>query len=230
MADRPVIGITGSNSRFPIAWWATKFAVKMAGGIPIRLTPKNFKKHKKEYFQGIIIGGGSDIQPSLYKEDDESATMLDIERDAFEIKMIEHALDANTPILGICRGAQLINIVLKGTLYLDISKIRKHTSNRRTIFPTKQAFIEDDSILLGITGSNKIKINSLHHQAIHKLGEGLKAVAKDKDDIIQAIEHPKHRFLIGVQWHPEYLTYMSRQFNIIKSLVNKAASIIPRKL
>lgn len=186
------------------------------------MTPGNFHQHKKDRFDGIIIGGGSDIDPGLYGGDDDGASQLDPQRDAFEIEIIEHALQTNLPILGICRGAQLINVVLGGSLYSDIRDLRSRTSNRRTPFPRKTASLEADSILTTLTNRQQLRINSLHHQAIEKTGRHLRVIARDLDDFVQAVESTEHRFLLGTQWHPEYLSYMKAHRMIFRHLVEEA--------
>ena len=222
MAHRPVIAVTGPDTRYPVAWWAARFAVFIAGGTAVRLTPSNFREQKKERFQAIIIGGGSDIDAELYGGENAEFSRIDAERDLFESEMIRHALDTDLPILGICRGAQLINVVLGGTLFSDVRPLRQRTSNRRTPLPRKTAIAESNGILLDAIDSDQWRINSLHYQAIDRLGEGLKVVARDLDSFVQAIESVKHRWLVGVQWHPEYLIYLRRQRGIFRDLVRCA--------
>ena len=222
MADRPVVAVTGPDGRYPIAWGATRLAVFLAGGTAVRLTPSNFREHQKERFQAIIIGGGSDIDAELYGGENTEHSRIDLERDLFETEMIGHALDTNLPILGICRGAQLINVVLGGSLFSDIRLLREHTSNRRTPFPRKTAIAESNGFLLDAIDSDQWRINSLHYQAIDRLGEGLKVVARDLDSLVQGIESVNHRWLVGVQWHPEYLIYLKRQRRIFRHLVCRA--------
>ena len=222
MDRRPLIAVTGSNSRFPIAWWATALAILWCGGRALRLTPVNFRQHKKDQLEGIVIGGGSDIDPGLYGGNDDGTSQLDPQRDAFEIEIIEHALDTNLPILGICRGAQLINVVLGGSLYGDIRSLRTKTSNRRTPLPRKTAILETGSTLFDLTRQQRLRINSLHHQAIRQLGRHLKVIARDLDNFVQAIESTEHRFLLGTQWHPEYLSYMKAHRGTFRRLVDEA--------
>ena len=186
------------------------------------MTPDNFHRHKKDKLDGIVIGGGSDIDPGLYGGVDDGASRLDPQRDAFEIEIIEHALNTNLPILGIYRGAQLINVVLGGSLYSDIRILRSKTSNRRTPLPRKTASLETDNILFKLTKRRQLRINSLHHQAIEKIGKHLKIIARDLDDFVQAVESTEHRFLLGTQWHPEYLSYMKSHRVIFQHLVEQA--------
>lgn len=230
MAHTPVIAVTGPDRRYPVAWWATSLAIRLNGGKPVHLTPANFRLHEKEMFDGIIIGGGNDIDPGLYKGEDLGLSKIDPERDAFEIEMIEHALDTHLPILGICRGAQLINVVLGGSLYGDIRGMRHLTSSRRTPLPRKTALLNEQSKLGQILACKRCRINSLHHQAIDCLGTGLQAVAFDLDDFIQGIESTEHRFLIGTQWHPEYLSYIGKQRNLFAEFIREARKAPPEVL
>lgn len=230
MAERPVIAVTGPDGRYPIAWWATRLAVFMAGGNAVRLTPSNFRGHQKERFQAIIIGGGSDIDAALYGGENADHSRIDSERDLFETEMIRHALDTDLPILGICRGAQLINVVLGGSLLSDVRLLREHTSNRRTPFPRKTAIAESNGFLLDAIDSDQWRINSLHSQAIDRLGEGLKVVARDFDSLVQGVESVNHRWLVGVQWHPEYLIYLRRQRRIFCDLVCRARECVAESL
>jgi len=230
ISGRPLIAVTGPDTRYPIAWWATRFAVFLAGGSAVRLTPLAYRQHRKERFQGIIIGGGSDIDPELYGGDDTGTSRNDPERDAFEIEMIEYALTQKLPVFGICRGAQLINVVLGGTLFNDIRGLRRLTSNIRTPLPRKTALVKAGTRLSRILGADKCRINSLHHQAIHILGRDLAASAHDLDNFIQAIESTQGGYILGVQWHPEYLSYLTKQRHLLNSFIQAAGKHVPREL
>lgn len=230
MAGRPEIAVTGPDGRLAFAWWATRLAVFLSGGRAVRLTPSNFREHQKERFRAVIIGGGNDIDAEMYGGENTGRSRIDAERDRFETEMIRHALATHLPILGICRGAQLINVVLGGSLYSDIRPMREQTSNRRTPLPRKTALSESDGILRKAIGSERWRINSLHSQAIERLGEGLRVVARDLDSFVQAVESTRHRWLVGVQWHPEYLIYLGGQRRIFRDLVARACESAPESL
>ena len=227
---RVVIAVTGPDTRYPIAWWATRLAVFLAGGTAVRLTPLTYKQHRKSRFQGIIIGGGSDIDPALYGGEATGSIRTDPLRDAFEIEMIKYALACKLPVFGICRGAQLLNVVLGGTLHSDIRSLRRHTSNIRTPLPRKTALIQAGSRLFGILGVGKCRINSLHYQAIKALGRDLTASAYDLDHFIQAIESTTGDYIFGVQWHPEYLSYLATQRQLLRSFIEAANRHLPQEL
>ncbi|GGO78692.1 gamma-glutamyl-gamma-aminobutyrate hydrolase [Marinobacterium nitratireducens] len=227
---RPVIGVTGPDHRFAPAWWATRLAVSLTGGRALRLTPLSYQQHSHDKLQGLIIGGGDDIDPSLYGGQDDGKAPIDPDRDRFEIEMIEHALQTQLPLMGICRGAQLINVVLGGSLFGDIRGMRSRTSNFRTPLPRKTALGIECRRLSQILGSRRWRINSLHHQAIDRLGDGIVVAARDLDGFVQAVECEQGREIIGVQWHPEYLPYLSTQRRLFRHLVDCARRSKPESL
>jgi len=222
MADlrRPLIGVTGPDHGWPLAWWFTHWSIVLVGGKAVRLNASNPDPPRP--LEGIVIGGGTDLDPSLYAGVDDGKAKRDSRRDEYEKRMIENALDEGIPVLGICRGAQLINVVLGGNLHQDVRPMRQKTSNRRTPLPRKTALVEPESRLHGLLECTRCRVNSLHHQAVDRLGEGLRAVARDLDDLIQGIELVGDAFVIGVQWHPEYLVYQRRQRRIFADLVRTA--------
>lgn len=144
----------------------------------------------------------------------------------FELLYIEKALKQDIPMLAICRGEQLLNTYLGGNLHQDLYKLRRHTRNRWTVLPMKTLLVEPDSHLNELLGTTRCKINSLHSQAINQLGSGLRIAGRDLDNIVQAVEEPTRPFLIGVQWHPEYLLYLSCQRNLFRALVESACQVI----
>ena len=186
----------------------------------MRLTPSRPKPPRA--LQGIVISGGDDIDPSLYLGTDDGTAPRDTPRDRFEVAMIDEALQGELPMIGICRGAQLINVVLGGSLHADIRHLRRITTNRRTPFPVKTAEIELNSRLHELMSCERARINSLHHQAVDRLGDDLRICARDRDGIVQAIEHRDERFLFGVQWHPEYLPQKREQLRLFGALCEAA--------
>ncbi|ACV27221.1 gamma-glutamyl-gamma-aminobutyrate hydrolase family protein [Kangiella koreensis] len=224
---KPVIAITGPNKgafgpRLLVAW-----AVRFYGGRPLQLRPGD--EQAQHEYDGVVITGGHDVEPVLYATEPEVEPKYDSARDAFEMKIIKDALKRNLPLLGICRGAQLLNVACGGTLFQQLHLHRKKTSNRWTIFPLKTLYKADteeasDSLLLSITGSDPSKINSLHNQGIDKIGDNLIVTGRDADDIVQAIEAPAIPFVLGVQWHPEFLIYMKSQRAFFKAVVKNAVN------
>lgn len=217
---RPLIGVTGPDHGWPLAWWFTRASIFASGGKAVRLNASH--PHPPRPLDGIVIGGGTDLDPSLYAGIDDGKARRDSRRDAFEKRMIEAALDKGIPLLGICRGAQLLNVVLGGNLHQDVRPMRLKTSNRRTPLPRKTALVEPGSRLHALLECTRCRVNSLHHQAVDRLGEGLRAVARDLDDLVQGVELVGEAFVIGVQWHPEYLIYQRRQRRIFADLIATA--------
>lgn len=217
MARRKRIAVTGSSKRVTPSWWCISLALRLVGAKPYRISVRHNSISLDEV-DGLIISGGEDISPEHYSGDDLPQAHVDPARDELEIKWIQEALEKQTPLLGICRGAQLINAVLGGTLIQDLRNLRQLTYNRPGLLPTKQVFLERGSSLREIAGKGKIRVNSLHHQAIDKPGSGLKVVGKDLDGIVQAVEKNSEGPIVGVQWHPEYLFYLPSQLRLFRWL------------
>lgn len=153
-----------------------------------------------------------------------SASSVDIDdnRDELEFGLIKKAADQNIPILGICRGAQLLNIHFGGTLDQDITSYYTEVPRVQSVWPKKRVEINENSMLHDILTFEKVWVNALHHQAVDELGKGLAVVAKEENGIVQAIEHTDWDFILGVQWHPEYLPQIPAQRRIFKKLVEEA--------
>jgi putative glutamine amidotransferase len=155
--------------------------------------------------QGLVLTGGSDILPAYYgQEPDPDLGEVDRERDAFELGLLTMADAADVPTLAICRGVQILNVHRGGTLVQHLPQSARH---RRNDTPKSQPVhavrIEAGSKLAGIIGT-RAEVNSRHHQAVDRVGSGLLVTARDAEDgVIEAVEDPTRRFLVGVQWHPE---------------------------
>ena len=214
--------MTGSARRWSPSWWATRTALLLTGARAERISVRHRPRH--DDYRGLVIGGGEDISPEHYGGDLHEQVRLDPERDALEIEWIEWALSRNVPLLGICRGAQLINVVLGGDLHQDIRGMRQFTYNRPGLLPTKQVALTAGSRVATICRRQRIRVNSLHHQAVRNCGAGLVVVGHDLDRIVQAFEHQDKRAIIGVQWHPEYLFYLPPQLRLFHWLVHQAES------
>ncbi len=135
---------------------------------------------------------------------------VDPQRDELELELLETFIPLGTPVLGICRGAQLINVYLGGTLDPDIYTSHEGLKRRRTVLPRKTVDIVGDSQLHRILRVSWCRINSLHHQAVRQAGHGIEIVARDRDGLVQGIESRDHDFLIGAQEHLEWLVFEPR--------------------
>jgi putative glutamine amidotransferase len=217
----PRLGVTGAARRLSPAWWCTRAALALCGARALRITVD--RAPPRERLQGLVVGGGNDISPEHYGGDIRQQVRLDPDRDRLEIEWIEHALERGLPMLGICRGAQLINVVLGGNLHQDIRDMRRLTHNRPGLLPTKRVRLEPDSRLAGVCRRDRLLVNSLHHQAVDRAGVALEVVGRDRDHIAQAFESTDGRPILGVQWHPEYLFYLPSQLAIFRWLVHTAA-------
>lgn len=219
--SEPLIGVTGADGGPPVAWWFIRWALWRVGARAERMTPS--RPGRVEALDGIVISGGDDIDPALYLPHAPERAPMDPERDRFEIAALRHVIDTDMPVLGICRGAQLLNVVLGGNLHTDLRPLRRLTSNRRTPLARKTLHIFPETELHGLLGEDRVRINSLHHQAINHLGDHLVVSGRDLDGFVQAVEMPGRRFLLGVQWHPEYLPLHGNQLGLFRALVQAAA-------
>lgn len=223
MKKRPIIGISSSiivdqGGMFPgyKRSYVNKDyvdAVIENGGVPF-IIPFNENeeviKEQVKCIDGLIISGGHDVDPNNYGEEP-SQRLGEIfpERDEYEYRLLKYSKEKNIPILGICRGLQVINTYEGGSLYQDLSyiggEILKHSQGHRPELKTHKIKIEENSILMDILKEKEVKVNSFHHQVIKEVAPDYKVVAKAEDGVIEAIEHKSYPFLLGVQWHPEML-------------------------
>ncbi|QDU65227.1 gamma-glutamyl-gamma-aminobutyrate hydrolase family protein [Engelhardtia mirabilis] len=220
-ASRPLIGVTGPRAGAVGARACIQLGLRFAGARVVQLRPGDRFAH--EDFAGIVISGGDDVEPTLYRAERQPRRRYDPERDAFEADVIDAALEGGRPILAICRGMQLLNVRLGGDLIWDLRPHRKLTSNRSTLLPLKTLVVTEPSLLHRTLGRGRTSINSLHTQAVGALGLGLRSVGHDLDRIVQAVELDGREFVLGVQWHPEYLLYAAAQRRLFARLVAVAA-------
>ncbi|HEX4774560.1 MAG TPA: gamma-glutamyl-gamma-aminobutyrate hydrolase family protein [Candidatus Saccharimonadales bacterium] len=216
-------------------------AVVHAGGAPFFIPIiDNEVVLRKLYEQchGLMLSGGGDIDPALYRAKPlplpkKSHQMLSPQRDRQELLLLKWALEDDKPVLGICRGMQLINVALGGSLYQDLATEMPEAANHELSALQKDfnhlahtLKIDSDSKLSHILGTDAVKTNALHHQAIKQLGKGLVATAHAEDGIIEAIELPDKHFVIGVQSHPETLEMATEiSWNkLFKAFVKAAAA------
>lgn len=154
-----------------------------------------------------------------------SKKKIDNDRDELEFGLIKKAIDKNIPILGICRGAQLLNIHFGGTLHQDIANFYTEVPKIHSVWPKKKVQIDEESKLYEIVKLKCAWVNALHHQAVDKLGNQLRVVAREETGVVQAIEYEQRNFILGVQWHPEYMPQIPAQRRIFKELVDEAKNV-----
>lgn len=222
--QRPLIGVTGPARRGRILWLFNRHAVNRSGGLPVPIRPS--RPFDLNRLDGLVIAGGADVDPALYGQPNRSCRHLDPLRDRLESELIHWALRHQKPLLAICRGAQLLNVALGGTLHQEASLIypgfrptagafRKLTL-RRPIHIIKHGWL---SSLIG-TGKKTHLVNSLHHQAIDVVAPELEVVAIDEHGMVQAVEPAdKSFFALGVQWHPEMMLQSSVQMSLFRGLI-----------
>jgi putative glutamine amidotransferase len=259
---RPIIGVTGPDHGGESAWWFSRLAVWMGGGHAVRITPLH--PRAIETLEGLILGGGADVDPKLYDLEDvptlaraaaaagsaaprtlaaqllslilfpltwlsrklaghAKIASVDPARDALEMNLLAGAVARGLPVLGICRGAQLINVFFSGSLHRSLAGFYVEDSELRTILPLKRVTVVADSNLSRLLrGRANLRVNALHRQAISRLGSEIRVAATDRNSIVQAVEHARLRFVLGVQWHPEYLPQLPEQRALVAALVAEA--------
>jgi putative glutamine amidotransferase len=218
--SKPRVGVTTSLGRGRWLWWFMRLALWRVGIEPVRLFAG--RDYPIARLDGLIVGGGDDISPTLYEGELDPAVRVDPARDALELRVLGHAFAEDLPVLGICRGAQMINTVLGGTLHEDIHEVYAEAPRLRTVLPKKTVTVVAGSELHRVLGQERCRVNALHHQSVDRLGDGLEVVAHDEHGMVQAIERPGGPYLIGVQWHPEFLVFDGGQQRLFGRLVHAA--------
>ncbi len=220
---RPVIGITASIDHRGPAYGETysltrKYAegVLRAGGTPL-IVPHNLDEEALHAvlgrLDGVLLSGGGDIDPALFSEETHPATCgIEPDRDRVELTLVRWLVERDIPCLAICRGIQVLNVALGGTLVQDIpSQVPAavpHSFDRQTTprnYLAHLVKIDPSSQLARIMRLEVAQTNSWHHQAIKQVADRLRVTAVAPDGVIEAVEIPEQRFTIGVQWHPEWL-------------------------
>ncbi|MEO1328267.1 MAG: gamma-glutamyl-gamma-aminobutyrate hydrolase family protein [Pseudomonadota bacterium] len=226
--SRPLIGVT-TSARFTPAWPFLALSVWIAGGRAQRITPK-MQRVDLDALDGLIIGGGDDIGAELYGGAAMLNARVDPLRDELELSLLDRFWRAATPIMGVCRGAQIMNVFRGGTLHGDIHAVYVDAPKMRTVLPKKRVRIEPDTDLGRLSGVDEIVVNSLHHQSVDRLGEGLRVAATDASGIVQSVEETGPRYRLGVQWHPEFLFYRGPHRRLFRGLVSAAKAPAARMI
>lgn len=235
----PVIGVTTSRmlnkQGLPAIYVMEAYvqAVAQAGGAPL-LVPLGLGEQELQgivaRLDGVLLTGGGDIDPQQYMADGHPrVSEVDQDRDRVEIRLFKDVLQARLPFLGICRGLQLVNVALGGTLYTHITD-QHRGALEHSFFPdwprshlAHTVQVEQGSWLASILGEQAIQVNSLHHQGVHKLAPGLQVSACAPDGLVEAIELSGHPFGLAVQWHPEWLLNQAGMRSLFRAFVEAAA-------
>jgi putative glutamine amidotransferase len=217
--SQPLIGVTldseqpGGYSKFP--WYALRqnyaAAIARAGGLPVLLPhePEQAASYLDRLSGLVITGGAFDVDPGLFGASTRhpSVTTKD-RRTAFEMAVAKGALDRDLPVLGICGGQQLLNVILGGTLIQhipdEIGDALAHEQPNPRDEPGHRVTVQRGTLLHRICGTEELAVNSAHHQAVKDTGPGVVIDAVADDGVIEGIEHPGRKFCLGVQWHPEF--------------------------
>lgn len=204
---KPIIGITAGIGKDGDYYLRRRYctAVHKAGGTPLLLAPVGSPLAAINVCDGILLSGGGDISPSLCGIAEYDPVYLDDpspERDSYELELARLAFSSDTPTLGICRGLQIMNIALGGSLYFHIDG---HFQKREKDQPTHTVSIAPSSALARLICSDTLEVNSFHHQAIHSAAPPLCITASSADGYAEAAEAQNRHFFLGVQWHPEQM-------------------------
>ena len=218
--SKPLIGISGSlNDAEKQVFLVRAYmqAILGAGGIPVLLSPEMTGETLSECLDrldGLMLAGGGDVVPERYGQSaiPELGETTPL-RDTFELSILPMAIDRAIPVLGICRGIQVLNVALGGTLYQDLATqhpaktcgLLPHQQTQPYETPTHGVQVEADSLLCRLLDSQHCLVNSMHHQAADTVAPALRIVARAEDGVIEGLAHPGLPFFVGVQLHPERL-------------------------
>lgn len=213
MSKKPIIGVTPLwDAERKSVWMLPEYldAIRCAGGIPVVLPllaePEDIERLAGE-FDGFLFTGGHDVSPELYGAVNSGLSVCSPERDAMETFLLKAVLKEDKPVLGICRGLQLLNAVLGGTLWQDLPTERPSEINHRQGKPYDKTVhkVKLMSALRAPLDKAELRVNSRHHQAIQHMSAELIPAAFSPDDLVEAAVMPSKKFVLAVQWHPEYL-------------------------
>ena len=211
---KPLIGITSYAEEASWGHWTAQAAlvplsyvrsVEAAGGRPLVIPPVTGAVDETlDSLDGLLLSGGADLDPAGYGEEAHPATKPQAERDRAELALLEGALARELPVLAICRGMQLLNVARSGNLHQHLPDVVGHDGHRevRGAFSEHEVTIQEGSRTASVLGG-QTRVQSTHHQAPDRLGEGLDAVGWAEDGTIEAVEDPRLPFAVGVLWHPE---------------------------
>jgi len=236
--SQPLIGVSTSITigEYPERAYVNSAylrAVEQAGGIPVLLPPQLSASARETLWQrldALVLTGGGDIEPARFGESAHPKTALvSPARDALELELVDRALADDVPLFGICRGLQVLNVALGGTLHQHVpdaagDAVQHSQTEKRHVATHPVKLLTEGTRLGDILGAPELAVNSFHHQALRTLGRGLREVAWAPDRVIEAIEHEdRRRFVVAVQWHPEDLVEHDAAARALFSAVVEAA-------
>ncbi|MBZ2188438.1 gamma-glutamyl-gamma-aminobutyrate hydrolase family protein [Alcanivorax sp. JB21] len=224
VADKPLIGVAGPTRHlFDIR--LIRLALHALGADSVHLHPGMDRPPAPPARQidGLVIAGGDHVHPRHYQQLPQVKAAYNPGRDTLELALLDEARERSLPVMGICRGAQLLNVHRGGDLHQNITPMRRHTRPRRLITAAQPVRLVPRSRLSRVLRRRRLGANRMHSQSIRELGEGLRVAARDADHFVQAIENEgPGQWQLGVQWHPEYLLYHPAHRQLFRALVEAA--------
>lgn len=228
---KPIIAIIPLYDREKNSYWMLPGymqGIEQAGGIGVMLPLTHDEKTLHQLaaaFDGFLFTGGQDVSPELYHvSDKDKCEELCVERDQMESILLKAVIALDKPVLGICRGIQMLNSIQGGTLYQDLPQDHPSSTSHRMKAPYDRAehFVDvvKKSLLDDILATDHFGVNSCHHQAIKTLGQDLKAAAVSEDGLIESVYMPQRHFVLAVQWHPEFFINDIHSQKIFKALID----------
>jgi gamma-glutamyl-gamma-aminobutyrate hydrolase PuuD len=229
---RPVVGITTYVTPARWSYWDLEAAlipadyvkaVERAGGRPLLVPPSTDGIDETlDALDALVFSGGSDIDPELYGDEPHPETFgVHAERDAAELELLRRALERDMPVLGICRGSQVLNVALGGDLHQHLPELLGHERHKHDppgVFADHDVRIEPGTKLAEVLEAGETDVKSHHHQGFRRLGAGLVEAARADDGTVEAVEDPQKRFALGVLWHPE----AGENMRLFEALVEQA--------
>lgn len=230
----PLIGLIPLWDEHKNSYWMLPGymnGVLRAGGVPVMLPLTDAEavlSQLAEQCDGFLFTGGQDVDPALYGEEKQQVCGACCSaRDAMESRLLKMVLEADKPVLGICRGIQFLNVELGGSLYQDIptgvETKEEHRQKPPYDMPSHRVFLESGSPLAELLGREEIEVNSCHHQAVKRVADGLTVMAKAPDGLAEAVWMPEKSFVWAVQWHPEFFDGKDESSNRIFAAFVEAA-------
>jgi putative glutamine amidotransferase len=229
----PLIGIIAHESLFDdgvgiatrhhVTSVAYVKAVRRAGGVPVLLPMGDVADAQAlvARVDGVLVTGGADVNPECYGARSNPVTNpAELARDEFEFAVIREAVRVDAPLLCVCRGIQVLNVALGGTLHQHYDE---HSDVDRYNEDVHDVRVEPDSVLANALGTTRLGVNSLHHQALATIAPTLRAVAFSADGLVEGVEVEGSSFAVGVQWHPELLRHRPEHLGVFRGLVSAGA-------